>query len=238
VLAAFGVTLPVGPERYSHWTRPWAYPDMDLEGDRIGWEPDLTHAGPWKQGQVATALFDSSPVDLTAAAAFEAARTPAETFSACSTFLPDDRHLGGPVDYSLYLVRRLQDGEPVPSFNLDSDRGYAFRCWDYVRHADLGASPNTVDDFNCRAPFSVSRFAMMQPCTVPEQFNPDWSADDMDAPRPEVNRYRPLVPLAVRYIGAAGGPDPCLDAATTAAIPDVSDADTRAAGMRPDGTAR
>ena len=238
VLAAFGVTLPVGPERYSHWTRPWAYPDMDLEGDRIGWEPDLTHMGPWKQGQVATALFDANSVDLAAAAAFEAAQNPAETFSACTTFLPEDRHLGGPVDYSLYLVRRLLDDEAVPSFNLDSDRGYAFRCWDYVRHADIGAAPTTVDDFNCRAPFNVPRFAMMQPCTVPEQFNPDWSADDTDPPRPDVNRYRPFVPLGVRYIDAAGGPDPCTDAAATAAIPGVSDADVQAAGMLPDGMGR
>ena len=236
VLAPFGTSLPLGEERYSHWTMPWAYPETDLEGDRIGWEPDRLHVGPWKQGQVATALFDANPTDPAAAKAFETAATPQDTFDACEAFLPDDRHLGGPVDYSLFIARRLADGEEVASFNLDSDRGYAFRCWDYVRHAALQVPPNTPDDFACRAPFGVPRFSMMQPCTVPEQFKPEWSADDVHVPRPVLNRYRPFVPLAVRYVDVAGGPAPCTDVITTAAIPDVTLEEMTVAGMRPDGT--
>jgi hypothetical protein len=49
-------------------------------------------------------------------------------------------HLGDPVDYSAYVIASLTrdslDPAMATNFNLDSDRGYAYLCWDWLRAAD------------------------------------------------------------------------------------------------------
>jgi len=249
VLAPLGSSIPatlgVG-ESYSHWVVPWRYPDTDLAGDRIGWEPHLTHVGPWKQGAVTTDLFDRADTDLTAAARFEKATTPEETSAACRDLFPSGAHLGNPVDYSLYLVQRLCANQAVPSFNLDSDRGYGFHCWDYDRHNRRRVIPRSVEDFHCPQPFGVMRFAMEQPCTVPEQYDPTWSANDplpVPPPGPQdprfvVNRYRPEVGLRIHYLDPGLGQDGCTDLASTTAIQEVGTLERDQAGLNPDGSER
>ena len=55
-------------------------------------------------------------------------------------------NLGDPLDYGAYLIGQLTGSwqtptgvlrhddwqHPLPDFNLDSDRGYAYQCWDYT----------------------------------------------------------------------------------------------------------
>ena len=48
--------------------------------------------------------------------------------------------LGNAVTFTGELYRRWRKSEPVPDFNLDSDRGYAYLCW--AQTDDLG-EPNT-----------------------------------------------------------------------------------------------
>src|SRR4029077_2664575 len=178
-MSVLGLPLVAGPDQYSHWVAPWLYPDRNLAGARIGWEPDLSHVGPWLQGASATALLDRADTNLGAAARFEEAKGPAETADACHDLFPHGQHLGNPIDYSLYLIKKLGDGVEVPNFNLDSDRGYAWHCWDWERHLpDPNVVPNSVDDFHVyNPPFGVipipqsSRFDFEQPCTVPQQYN-------------------------------------------------------------------
>jgi hypothetical protein len=240
-LAPFGLSLlpTTGDEPYSHWVIPWKYPETDLAGDRIGWEPHLAHVGPWNQGAVATDMFDRADTNLNAAARFEQAKTPEETSTACHDLFPNDAHLGHPVDYSLYLVQRLGARVAVPNFNLDSDRGYGFRCWDYDRHDRRQVPPLSVEDFRCPEPFAVKRFAMQQPCTVPEQFNPAWSANDPASaqdPRHIVNRYRPSVGLQIHYLDPGLRQPICTDLTSTIGIAEVGPEERNQAGRNPDGS--
>ena len=79
------------------------------------------------------------PATTTTRHELEKADSPARPRRCSTTRLPADQHLGGPVDYGLYLVGRMAErGGPAPSsavpdFNLDSDRGYAWRTWDWDR---------------------------------------------------------------------------------------------------------
>jgi hypothetical protein len=259
-LTPIGLTIhtPVNLEQNSHWVMPWKYPDTDLENDRIGWEPDLTHVGPWAQGDDATALLTRSDTDLGAARRFEAAQSPEDTALACRDLFTSNQHLGHPVDYSLYLFTMLADGKDVVNFNLDSDRGYGYHCWDYDRHdpGPITQEPHPNNDFHVYNPVGLApgavdpmRFDMEQPCTVPEQFNPGWSAfpqaESPPGPAPRdpvrymVDRYRPNVPLHIHYLEPKIKPGRCNDNVTdTAAIPEVTGEQPDQAGMNPDGSAR
>jgi hypothetical protein len=218
----------------SQWVAPWQYPEQDLEGDRIGWEPDLTHVGPWLQGDDATLLLQPGETDLDAAALFEAATSPAATSAACHLLFPNSKHLGNPVDYSIYLIERLTDpADKTPDFNLDADRGYAFHCWDFDRHepGTQTRAPRPEDDFHVYVTDSLGgrqeSLDFEQPCTVPEQFLPVWAANDDDA-RHQANRYRTNVPLHIHYREVD---DPnCTDATS------IDKKAQRQAGMKPDGS--
>ena len=48
-----------------------------------------------------------------------------------------ERTLGNALDLSGALYERWFKGEPLPDFNLDSDRGYGFLCW-----SQPGEAPN------------------------------------------------------------------------------------------------
>lgn len=252
------ISSPANLEQNSHWAMPWKYPDTDLANDRIGWEPDLTHVGPWEQGVDATALLIRSDTDLSAARRFEIAKDPADTARACRDLFPNNQHLGHPVDYSLYLFTMLVGNQPVVNFNLDSDRGYGYHCWDYDRHQPgrLTQAPHPNDDFHVYDPMRLppgavdpTRFDMEQPCTVPEQFNADWSASPQpesppgpapsDPDRYTVDRYRPTVPLHIHYLDPNVDPSTCDNSvAGTAGIDEVTVEQRDRAGMNPDGSER
>ena len=258
-LTPIGLTIPapVNLEQNSHWVMPWKCPDTDLENDRIGWEPDLAHVGPWQQGDDATALLTRSDTDLGVAQLLESARSPDETARACQALFPSNKHLGHPVDYSLYLFAVMLGRKDVVNFNLDSDRGYGYHCWDYDRHAPgpITQEPHPNNDFHVYNPIGLApgavdptRFDMEQPCTVPEQFNPASSASPQpesppapppaDPDRYKVDRYRPNVPLRIHYLDPKVKPGTCNDSVTdTASIPEVTDERRDQAGMNPDGSA-
>jgi hypothetical protein len=91
-------------------------------------------------------------------------------------------NLGDPIHYSLYIIGELTrdtitDPGTVASFNLDSDRGYGYKCWDYDRIQGYDSKPdskpppqyayyaNSVDLNAVRAP---TQYAV--PCTPPRGF--------------------------------------------------------------------
>jgi hypothetical protein len=122
--------------RANGWLAPWRYPLLNHSGQSVPREEAQAHAGPYVAGDPSTVLLPGPAGDAEARRLLERATSPAETFALLNQLFPDDRHLGGPVDYGLYLVGRMvaerhNDEFGVPDFNLDSDRGYAYPPVDF-----------------------------------------------------------------------------------------------------------
>ena len=187
----------------SEWVAPWRYPFKNQAGDWVPREGAGVQVGPYVVGDQSTVLLPGPAGDETARAALEKAASPEDTAAALAVLLGANQHLGGPVDYSLYLVGRMarDRGLPelqVPDFNLDSDRGYAWHCWDWDRH-NLGrtpADPGARGTWECTPPFNPgfgTNFRYAQPCTTPQFF----SLTD----NPLGGRlYDPTVDLRVHYL--------------------------------------
>lgn len=207
----------------SEWLKPWNYPIRSPGGLLVPREDAPVHAGPFIVGETGTALLAPNPGHPGAWQAFERARTPHETALACATHLPLNRHMGGPVEYGTYLVVRFEaaraDTEsPVPDFNLDADRGYAWHAWDWERHA-RGPDVGGRRQWECRPDIPPqATFAYAQPCTPPQFFHADHDNPSVfvGGSPPESQWYDPSHSLGVRYLGAGvpaepdpDGDDPC-----------------------------
>lgn len=195
------------PQQPSEFLAPWRYPEKNQAGARNGWEAPRTHPGPYTQGQDARVLMNHAPGSDVARAEFEKAPTPTDTDHVCDSHLGAGRHLGDPVDYSVYLIGRLTNGDHVPDFNLDADRGYGYRSWDWNRKKEpiwtaIAGEP---------------KFDFPEPCTVPEGFCEGTNAAKYDA----------STNLAIHYKDQA---DPGCGGATK-----VTPEQIKQAGMRPDG---
>jgi hypothetical protein len=167
----------------SEWVAPWRYPLTNQAGQGVPQEGAKAHVGPYVVGDQSTILLPGTIGDDTARGKLEDAQDPSQTASALDQLLASNQHLGGPVDYSTYLVGRMVDerGNPdfgVPDFNLDSDRGYAWHCWDWDRH-NLRRHPDKPKergDWECvpdHTPTAQSDFSYAQPCTPPQFFHAD-----------------------------------------------------------------
>ena len=211
----------------SEWLKPWNYPLRSIGGLSVPREDAPVHVGPFVIGDTGTILLTSKPGHPDAWRDFEKAATPAETALACARHLPRDEHLGGPVDYGTYLVVRFLGGlgsaeSPVPDFNLDSDKGYAWHAWDWERHASGALDAATGRRrFDCRPDIPPPPvFDYRQPCTPPQFFhaNRDNPTLVVGGVVPESQWYDGTHSLAIRYRGASAdvppdpdGPDPCGD---------------------------
>ena len=90
---------------YSEWVFPWRYPERDVQGNRLGWEADLVHAGPFVIGDDARILLQRRRHGRRRGAAIRRRPRPrARPRQISDSRLPQDRHLGHPVDYTLYLI--------------------------------------------------------------------------------------------------------------------------------------
>ena len=210
---ALGLT---GPLRYrgdaaaeefkaSEWISPWRYPLTNQAGAGVAQEGAATHAGPYVVGTRSTILLSALAGDAGARADLEKASSPAETEAALDSHLGADQHLGGPVDYGVYLVGRMANevGRAefgVPDFNLDADRGYAWHCWDWDRGTAV-CVPDITPAFG-------EDYAYRQPCTSPQQFHADH-----DLPANPGLWYVETDDLAVHYL-PGDGPATCLPPST------------------------
>jgi hypothetical protein len=253
---------------YSEYVAPWRYPDHNMAGMRVGWEAPRTHVGPYLRGDDARILMGGMPGMDAARKRFEGARTPEQTEAVSAELLPmEAANLGDPIDYGAYLVGQLtgtwQSGQagatylsndraaPLPDFNLDADRGYAYQCWDYIRHAS-STPPAARDQFDTdwgdqwlcapqvksfltelagRSAAAIAAdirawYGYPEPCTVPQRY------DTADNPHHR-SRYDPLKRLAHQYLPRSA--DPALAVGWDGSDLWVSDAEMRAAGMSTTG---
>ena len=145
----------------SEWIAPWRYPATNQAGAGVAQEGAATHVGPHLVGDLSTVLLSGLLGTNGARGVLEECGTPAETAKALDELLAVNEHLGGPIDYGLYLVGRMaaeagQTEFGVPDFNLDADRGYAWHCWDWDRH-HRGKDPPPPDargTWECRPAFT------------------------------------------------------------------------------------
>jgi hypothetical protein len=146
----FNNVIGLGPpsvsgEFPSEFTRPWRFPETDNQGNTVNAENRQTVAGPFTPGMDATALFGSMPGSPSARTEFEASQNEGDTLRAAESNLRRGEHLGDPLDYAAYVIATLTrttlDPEAVANFNLDSDRGYAYLCWDWLRDPARKSKP-------------------------------------------------------------------------------------------------
>jgi len=202
----FGDLFCGNPRQPSEFLSPWRYPNTNNAGELNGWEPSLVHPGPFQQGQDAAILMNNDPGNAAARAAYEAAASPDATDAVSNATIPSNQHLGDPVDYSVYLAGQLTRPGEVADFNLDADRGYAYKCWEWDRSADRSHTPTALPD---------PKYTFGEPCTVPQGFC-----------QPGGPAYNPNLHLAIHYGETA---DRCGD------IREVTPEEIRRAKMPPSG---
>jgi hypothetical protein len=248
----------------SEFVAPWRYPDHNMAGMRNGWEAPRTHVGPYVQGQNVSILMGGLAGTDAARRRYEATRTPEETEAVSAELLTmPGEHLGDPIDYGAYLIGQLtgtwqspteyvahDDAAPLPDFNLDADRGYAYQCWDYLRHAESKPpAPPTgnetwPDQWLCAPQIEMflsdlaggdrdkliarirDLYGYAEPYTVPQKY------DAKDNPHHR-SRYDPLKLLAHHYLPRAG--EPPIPPGWNNLDLQVSTTEMRAAGMSTTG---
>lgn len=229
LVATLGLTGPLvyagdgGAEfKPSEWVAPWRYPLKNQAGQWVAQEGAPVHVGPYLAGQPSTVLLAAVAGDPAARHALEKCLTPEETLAVLNQLMAEDAHLGGPVDYGLYLVGRMvqergQSQFGVPDFNLDSDRGYAWHCWDWDRH-NLGrhrSRPNDRGEWEC-VPDHIATahtdFTYAQPCTPPQFFHADTDnprqCDRVTGVPFDGQWYEPHLDLKAHYLIRAVAPPP------------------------------
>lgn len=151
----------VRPPEGWEYRRPWAYPDVSLftptgSGNvpiptpTESYDPSKSDpsapAGPFKPlrgGPYGPTRPDqvyfrtNAPVNREVRTAYEHARTPFETDRLNERYIARRlgiSPLGDPVPFSAYLIGRLANRSNYQTqFNLDSDRGYSYLTWDWIR---------------------------------------------------------------------------------------------------------
>jgi hypothetical protein len=160
------------PGEFHH---PWQYPAAGTPTERCP-----TTGGPHPRDAGPPHLFATQPPAPDIRDALEnAPDAPAADRAGCD--LTPDRHLGDVVTMSRYLIWLTTRTEKnrITNWNMDSDRGYGYHCWDWNRQP--GQDP--VTDSNTR------RTPFVPPCTWPSQsedheYSPDtrlqlhWAAPD------------------------------------------------------------
>ena len=198
----------------AEFLRPWEYPLFNNDGSPIGTEPTAivngvtigTKASFYVAGQLPTALLGQTPGSDAARTAYEQAVHPSDTDNLNNTSLSPDFNLGDPINYSIYVIDQLTadgvDPAKVNSFNLDADRGYGYKCWDWNRrpgYEGIESNPPPVPGPTVFAQFGGdTHFPYPVPCTPSRQF------DKTDLCRPDVTidfavDYDPNVPVQIHY---------------------------------------
>jgi hypothetical protein len=158
-----GVVVDGSGTSVVEFRRPWAYPDRNNErnpkvaGNYL--EPPLSSAGPYPQeARPPVLLGTDGPASNQLRVVYQQAGCPDDTdlynlrYVGHAPFTPgyggngggDDggdasgtNPLGDPVVFSAYLIGQIANNPRfAANFNLDSDRGYGYLCWDWTRNRD------------------------------------------------------------------------------------------------------
>ncbi len=165
---------------------PWDYSAPLLNEKNPPPELPLTTAGPFAVGANPSALFGDVNSDPAIRDQLESASTP-DAADSVGLELTPTRHLGDGISFSKYLIwleTRSQEGQDVPlvEWNLDSDRGYGYHCWDWNRDSQGSSQPDPEGK-----PFQP-------PCTWPSQAD-----HDLDPAAP--TQWDPTIPLQIHWVG-------------------------------------
>jgi hypothetical protein len=159
-------SIPTTSDGYpDEFRRPWSYPQSVRE---VHWTeafpPPPTTSGPHAAGADPAILFGGQNSDANIRDRFEVAASPGDADQVGQDVTPS-KHLGDSVaftEYLLWLSTRdpiQKDGTAVPltEWNLDSDCGYGYHCWDWNRNPDAhpAQDPEQLD--------------YQPPCTPPPQ---------------------------------------------------------------------
>lgn len=113
----------------------------------LGPHSGTTISGPYPAGVTPDqVLFRTDrPVRPTERTQYEQAGSPAETDAINEAVIgrdpgTDHSPLGDPIPFTAYLMGRILDPESsyLVDFNLDADRGYGYRTWDWIRGEATG----------------------------------------------------------------------------------------------------
>jgi hypothetical protein len=165
-------------KEYHH---PWDYPETPVE-------KCPTFAGPFPDQSMPKVLVDGVvPANEALYEKYAHAPTPRHTDTISITEVTATTNLGDPVNFSSYLIWQLarDSVKRFTDFNMDADRGYGYKCWDWNRRPDVES--NTLPD--------KENHPYLRPCTDPPQ-------------APSAMPYDPDVPLKIYYID---GEDPGCD---------------------------
>jgi hypothetical protein len=171
---------------------PWQYPMSPIE-------LNPTFAGPYECGDMPHILLDGGMTgDQSIRAQYEHAKTPADTDTISFARADKVVNLGDPINFSAYLTWQLtrnelpksKEGSSVADWNLDSDRGYAYKCWDWNRHRvpKKGKTHIILD---------MEGHSYMEPCTPPPQSDDPKGTGGCVPPPPKAND--PKSPLDIHY---------------------------------------
>ena len=111
---------------------------------------------------------------------YTSALTPLDTDTISFNEISARRHMGDPVNFSSFLMWQLArpNIDNVADWNLDADRGYGYKCWDWNRPIDDMGAGNQLTD--------LEGHQYLAPCTPP--------------PQSEKRPHNPTVPLKIHYL--------------------------------------
>jgi hypothetical protein len=191
----------------SEYLRPWRWPDRDNDNFLVPPEYPPSVASPFHAPQDATALMGGAPGDDAARKSFEACRNETETIATAHAQIAQGKHLGDPVDYSGYVMAQLTrpaPAQPITNFNLDSDRGYGYLCWDWVRSDTVTATPISFmgmpDQHTYQAPLRPGSGWCNADITNPQQQLANLTPDATPLMHVPSNNGAPGQPVRIRYI--------------------------------------
>ena len=239
------------PSVYSEFVAPWRYPDHNMAGMRVGWEAPRTHVGPYRQGDDVTgpdgrdAGLRRGPPPVRVGD--DARRDRGRLRRAARDRRREPRRPAGLRGVPHGLAhgvlaerdRRTRHGDwqrPLPDFNLDSDRGYAYQCWDYTRHASSvpAGRVHLPADLAGRTSGGAPRRSRRSCRSSPARTETSWRDDpgpvrvQRAAQRPAALRGRrqPAPPVPLRPAQAARPPLPARGPGCSARRPTAGTAPT------------
>lgn len=169
---------------------PWSYPASVREmHDTDGLTNLPTTSGPYAAGSDPSVLFGPMDADPEIRDRLDLAVDPAQADSAGKSVTPR-LYLGDADIFSKYLIWLetrtpvQSDGTHVPliDWNLDSDVGYGYHAWDWLRSTGQLGGPQPDPEGN----------SFFQPCTWPPQ-----SDHSLDFAAP--TSWNPAIPLKLRW---------------------------------------
>ena len=179
----FPRSSPYDPKanEFVEYQHPYRYPLSPSENC-------VTYPGPFVRGTDAEYLVtDAIASNLGIINRLSACATPDDTVQFCYENVDAANNMGDPINFSTFLfwqLARTEDEENITEWNMDSDRGYGFKSWDWYRNQE-----NIALDYENHA-FCV-------PCSpLPQKFK---SGDILGEP-PNPVYFNGMPPLKLVYL--------------------------------------